>query len=214
MHFEKDFDKFYKYCETYIFSDASLDYFQFSQKKISFVLDCWSKSCDLEVVLHYKIQGIEHSICMKAQRDQWSQSFKKNIPARSDRVSWYFEIFNNSFVVYYSNEGLSPHIPSRSRHFSHYLDPTYPKWMLKSVIYQVFVDRYHRGSHDFRNQDNKKIIYKDFKETPDTYQKSKCMDFYGGNLVGLGEKVPYLKDLGISLLYLNPIFDAKTHHGY
>ena len=39
-------------------------------------------------------------------------------------------------------------------------------------------------------------------------------DFFGGNLEGVRQKLPYLKQLGVSVLYFNPIFCARTNHKY
>ena len=40
------------------------------------------------------------------------------------------------------------------------------------------------------------------------------LDFYGGTLTGIQEKLPYLKDMGIDIIYLNPIFRARSNHRY
>lgn len=39
-------------------------------------------------------------------------------------------------------------------------------------------------------------------------------DFYGGNIRGIIEKIPYLKELGITMIYLNPVFEATSNHRY
>ena len=57
--------------------------------------------------------------------------------------------------------------------------------------------------------DDKPFYYKDV----DT-KEIVSYDFYGGNLAGIQEKLPYLKDLGISVIYLNPIFESASNHHY
>lgn len=39
-------------------------------------------------------------------------------------------------------------------------------------------------------------------------------DYFGGDLLGVEEKLPYLKDLGVTCIYLNPIFEANSNHRY
>ena len=44
--------------------------------------------------------------------------------------------------------------------------------------------------------------------------KHQELDFYGGNLNGIIEKLPYIKSLGMDIIYLNPIFRARSNHRY
>lgn len=46
------------------------------------------------------------------------------------------------------------------------------------------------------------------------YEEGFCLDFYGGDLEGVKEKIPYLKELGVTAVYLNPIFRAPSVHKY
>ncbi|MCO4781607.1 MAG: hypothetical protein KC646_04735 [Candidatus Cloacimonetes bacterium] len=139
-----------------------------------------------------------------------------NIKLNSDRVSWYFEIYNHDYCVYYSKDDVSLHVPLKSRHFSSAINSNHPNWLKSSVLYQIFVDRFQSSDKDLRglHSVSNRIKKKSWSEVPDSYNKSKCMDFYGGNLWGVIEKLPYLQDLGISTLYFNPIFEALTHHAY
>lgn len=47
-----------------------------------------------------------------------------------------------------------------------------------------------------------------------TYDKAYCLDFFGGDLQGIRQKIPYLKELGVTALYLNPVFFAPSSHKY
>ncbi|MBQ2890377.1 MAG: glycoside hydrolase family 13 protein [Clostridia bacterium] len=93
-----------------------------------------------------------------------------------------------------------------------------PKWFSGSVMYQIFPDRFYKGE-DLPKKREEYILHKDWNE-PFAFQKHPfengpaCNDFYGGNLKGIEEKLPYLADLGISVIYLNPIFDAYSNHKY
>ena len=93
-----------------------------------------------------------------------------------------------------------------------------PDWFRNSVMYQIFPDRFFR-KNPLPKKRPEYIFHEDWYE-PFSYQKHPyengpaCNDFYGGNLEGICEKLPYLKDLGISVIYLNPIFDAYSNHKY
>lgn len=96
-----------------------------------------------------------------------------------------------------------------------------PKWFKDSIIYQVFLDRFFNGNEDgsILNPRQDVYIHKRWDESPFYIRDSKTQrvvkyDFFGGNIPGLIKKLPYLKALGINLIYLNPIFEAESNHKY
>ena len=104
---------------------------------------------------------------------------------------------------------------------------TQPDWYKNGIVYQVFPDRFARGA-DWRERAEKalaahregpaRVLVEDW-DTPPTYRKSEDgdileWDFYGGTLRGIREKLDYLADLGVTVIYLNPIFEAASNHRY
>ena len=91
-----------------------------------------------------------------------------------------------------------------------------PDWLKGGVIYQIFPDRFYK-SGDIPIAEHK-IFRSDWGGTPrfrpNEYGKIQNNDFFGGNLRGIKEKLPYLKELGVSAIYLNPIFEAYSNHRY
>ncbi len=94
-----------------------------------------------------------------------------------------------------------------------------PAYIHRGIIYQIFPDRfYHKASASVC--DRKDVyLHKTWEEQPllnidDRSGDNKALDFFGGNINGIIEKLPYLKELGISVLYLNPIFQARSNHKY
>ncbi len=93
-----------------------------------------------------------------------------------------------------------------------------PDWFKDSVMYQIFPDRFFCGK-PLPKKREEYVLHKDWYE-PFAFQMHPyelgpaCNDFYGGNLKGIEEKLPYLKELGISVIYLNPIFEAYSNHRY
>ncbi len=99
-----------------------------------------------------------------------------------------------------------------------------PERMKGAMIYQIFPDRFSRD----RNFDIKaltdsckreeRIYHKDWYEDVDIEGKPStgylACDFFGGSLRGITEKLDYLKAIGIDILYLNPIFEARSSHRY
>jgi len=96
-----------------------------------------------------------------------------------------------------------------------------PDWFKDSIMYQIFVDRFYNGNQDGQPMVYREdcIIHRDWYEMPNykpdpVTGKVLCNDFFGGNLLGIKEKLPYLKELGVSVVYLNPIFEAYSNHKY
>ena len=108
-------------------------------------------------------------------------------------------------------------------------DPAYetPKFLRKGVLYQVFPDRFSRGDAE-PSQAQKKLIaaahpeatfHTQWNEAPTLdldpeNGDNRALDFFGGTLKGIEQKLPYIRDLGATVLYLNPIVRARTNHRY
>ncbi len=94
-----------------------------------------------------------------------------------------------------------------------------PKGLAGSVMYQIFPDRfYHETLCDTTEKLRPFSIHENSSEIPcylpDENGIIQNNDFYGGNLDGIRKKIPYLKKLGIDILYLNPVFMAYSNHRY
>lgn len=98
-------------------------------------------------------------------------------------------------------------------------DPA-PDWYTHGVAYQIFVDRFNNGNRHKRILHPKKnsFLYACDSDTPfyirDHDGNIARWDFYGGNLEGIIAKLPYLQKLGVTILYLSPIFEARSNHKY
>lgn len=80
-----------------------------------------------------------------------------------------------------------------------------PAWVKNAIFYQIFPDRFARSK---RIKHSRGISFAPW-ESPGTDR-----GFLGGDLLGIVDHLDYLKDLGISALYLNPVFAAATNHRY
>ena len=98
-----------------------------------------------------------------------------------------------------------------------------PDWFGKGVCYQILPDRFHRtcipdptglvgGRTVHENWEDAPIVGP-VRKTP-TGEDICNRDFFGGNLKGIEEKLPYLASLGVETLYFCPIFEASENHRY
>ncbi len=87
------------------------------------------------------------------------------------------------------------------------------------TMYQIFVDRFAKSETHNPPVKNYARINSDWENgIPDYAEKpGDALDnsmFFGGNLYGVAEKLDYLRSLGVNILYLCPIFEARTNHKY
>ncbi len=93
-----------------------------------------------------------------------------------------------------------------------------PDWLKGGVMYQIFPDRFCRSGKTHDNVPDDRIIHENWEDTPyyrpDENGTIRNNDYFGGDLKGIEEKLPYLEQLGVTCIYLNPIFESHENHRY
>lgn len=136
-------------------------------------------------------------------------------------IYWYYFRFTDVFGTHclVSDDGLNAYISNKHEYLwqlsIHLPLVNHPHWYKGKIIYQIMVDRFNKGGNNpLRNN----IIYHDNWNDLPNYKpiKGKILnnDFFGGDLQGITEKLPYLASLNVSIIYLNPIFEAASNHKY
>lgn len=147
--------------------------------------------------------------------------FGAKIKINEPRVHYQFYIVCEDVIYYVTQKGITTYIPDETYDFVLLTDYRHPSWIADAVFYQIFPDRFacgdpengvRDGSYSF--QGHTTIRRKNFCEKPYTYDKGFNLDFHGGDLKGIKNKIPYLKRLGVTALYINPIFKAPTTHKF
>lgn len=115
--------------------------------------------------------------------------------------------------------GISPRMPPRERFFRLPHCSATPDWVPDQIFYQIFPERFcngdpslgpHNGAYRMRGEGP--IRAKAWGEPIDPQRCNS--EFYGGDLVGVRQRLDYLADLGITALYLNPVFTSPSVHKY
>ena len=143
------------------------------------------------------------------------------ISLKIHKIGLYFYSFfieKKGFIMQ-SERGIGYYSPVFAKEFSLTVsskDYKTPDWFKGGVMYQIFPDRFCKvgtmpdiNGRIQRNDWGGLPSYK-----PNEFGKVLNNDFFGGNLKGIQSKLPYLKDLGVTVLYLNPIFEAASNHRY
>jgi cyclomaltodextrinase len=152
------------------------------------------------------------------------------VPSSPTIIWYYFIVHIGSKTYYYGNNKLHwggvgqlyEHHPPSYQITVYKKDAATPVWFKDAVMYQIFVDRFFNGHEDGAILGRKEgcHIYTDWYEDVPVYRRDPqtgkilSYDFFGGNLLGVIKKLPYLKGLGINVIYLNPIFESVSNHKY
>jgi len=143
--------------------------------------------------------------------------YEVNIKLGTKPFYYYFEIVTGILHCYYGRLGVSREIKEE---LPFCIVPGFstPDWSKGAVMYQIFVDRFCNGdkSNDVLSDEyyylmslTKKVEFWD--KYPEGYSIG---EFYGGDLEGVYKKLDYLQNLGVEVLYLNPIFVSPSSHKY
>ena len=139
------------------------------------------------------------------------------IEAGTEPIYYYFERQDGQARCFYNKCGVSRDL-QQSKSFC--ISPGFstPDWAKGAVMYQIFTDRFCNGDKTNDVLD-KEYIYigepthqvKDWNKVP---AHMGVREFYGGDLQGVMDKLDYLQDLGVEVVYFNPLFVSPSNHKY
>lgn len=90
-----------------------------------------------------------------------------------------------------------------------------PHWAKGGLIYHIFADRFCRAGN--RKLNKKGTFHENWYDVPEVAENNKeyrADDFFGGDIEGIISELDYLKSLGVTIIYLSPIFEAASNHRY
>ena len=128
-----------------------------------------------------------------------------------------FEVNGTDEVCYYNRCGVSDKIVDE---YAFAIVPGFstPDWAKGAVMYQIFVDRFYNGDESNDVEDGEYIYIGEPCTRVTDWGKCPAYmgvrEFYGGDLQGVLEKLDYLQDLGVEVIYFNPLFVSPSNHKY
>jgi len=153
----------------------------------------------------------------KAISDDLFDYYQVIIPCGDGNTEYYYRINSGKTTVYYNKRG---YMNEEQSYYNFKLVPEFktPDWAKGAVFYQIFIDRFCNGDKTNDVLGREYIYIKNAALRVDDWSKEpEPMDvhrFYGGDLQGVMDKLDYLKDLGVDVIYLNPIFVSPSNHKY
>lgn len=190
--------------------------------KVSIKLKVYKENPIESVILRTSPNGEQINIIMdKSDSDEFYQSFVSTITITTLLTIYRFAIITkDDFYWFNAKQKLTRTTPSDIYDFKIIANIGNTEWIKKSVFYQIFPDRFcdgdptnnvKTGEYTWHGQTSRAREWDDSVLDTKDY---KSLDFYGGDLAGIKNKIPYFKEFGINSLYLNPIFQAPSNHKY
>ena len=156
------------------------------------------------------------------------EEYSLNVSCETSGLLWYYFIINTPVKPFYlvnnlemlGGKGELLSFADQSRSFQITVterDFSVPKWAQGAIMYQIFPDRFFKAE-GFGNSEGKRM-HENWQDEPDYKINEEkgyypADDFFGGNLMGICQKLDYLKSLNVDVIYLNPIFEAYSNHRY
>jgi cyclomaltodextrinase / maltogenic alpha-amylase / neopullulanase len=148
---------------------------------------------------------------IQLKRVAWDENFdyfEGVIYSETKRIKYRFYLIGyDKSELWYGENGVSETLDKAGVFQFPYISEedmfNIPEWASKAVVYQILPDRFYNGD---KSNDPENIASWEEKPTTDS--------FYGGDLQGIIEKLDYLEELGINLIYLTPIFTSPSNHKY
>ncbi len=162
------------------------------------------------------INNCEHQMT-KVRSDYKFDYYEAQIQVDENKIYYYFKVKSGAAICYYNQIGA---IEELNPYYNFELIPgfTTPEWAKGAIMYQIFVDRFCDGDstnnvldHEYSYIGEHVVRVQDWGKYP---AQMGIREFYGGDLQGILNQLDYLQDLGVDVLYLNPIFVSPSNHKY
>ncbi|NTV78121.1 MAG: alpha-glycosidase, partial [Clostridiales bacterium] len=165
----------------------------------------------------YLVCEKEKQLMQISSKDNLFDYYEIEIQLENKTVYYHFEIKAGRATCYYDKRGPVKEVEN---HYQFRLGPGFatPDWAKGAVMYQLYVDRFYNGDPNndvqtgeyfYIDEPVRKI--EDWDKYPDV---KGTREFYGGDLQGVLDKLDYLEELGVQVIYFNPLFVSPSNHKY
>lgn len=156
----------------------------------------------------------------KTQTSAVCEWWSAEMPITMYHNNYSFHFLGDTGSFYFNQYGLSPIDSPDWFNFTVLGDYEPVTWVREQVFYQIFPERFANGDPTNDRQAGedspmgKPVQVREWDGIPKPFLETKTVEFFGGDLQGITQHLDYLQDLGVTAIYLNPIFDAETNHFY
>ena len=159
----------------------------------------------------------EKHLMLKTETDTYFDYYTHSAQLDNETLIYYFEVHAGKIVCFYDTRGVSKDV---NEYYHFRLIPGFktPDWAKGAVFYQIYVDRFRNGdssndvlTNEYYYVGDKTVKVEDWNKYPAAMG---VREFYGGDLQGVLDKMDYLLELGVDVIYFNPLFVSPSNHKY
>lgn len=165
----------------------------------------------------FLICGEERLLMLKERSDAFFDYYAIQHQLDNVKISYHFEINVGKIKGFYDARGLNQ---EANPYYDFVVIPGFktPAWAKGAVMYQIYVDRFFNGDKTNDVESNEYCYINENVSRVENWDKYPAAmgvrEFYGGDLQGVLDKMDYLEDLGIEVIYFNPLFVSPSNHKY
>ena len=200
-----------------LFSDTTEDYLSPSEPNPYSQITIRFRSALNNVDRVFMVHDGLKLLMSKESKDEDFDYFCCETEIENEVFSYHFEVQVGRITCIYDSRGVAKEaLPE----YAFRVIPGFktPKWAKGAVMYQIYVDRFYNGdptndvlSSEYQYINDKTVHVEDWSKYPAVMG---VREFYGGDLQGVLDKMDYLQDLGIDVIYFNPLFVSPSNHKY
>ncbi len=161
-------------------------------------------------------KNVKH-LMFKTESDDYFDYYSHTIQLENEKLSYYFEVHAGKLSCFFDMRGVTK---DTNEYYQFHVIPGFktPDWAKGAVFYQIYVDRFYNGdptndvlTNEYQYIGDKTVKVEDWDKYPAAMG---VREFYGGDLQGVLDKMDYLRDLGVDVIYFNPLFVSPSNHKY
>ena len=200
-----------------LFTDTTEDYVSPSQPAPYDRVTIRFRTARHNVDRVFIVCGGRRHLMSRTESDGLFDYYTYELQLENEKVMYHFEVETGKISGIYDVRGLARDV---NEYYDFVILPGFktPDWAKGAVMYQIYVDRFCNGdpSNDVLT-DEYTYIGEHVHRVEDWNRYPAQMDvreFYGGDLQGVLDKMDYLQDLGVEVIYFNPLFVSPSNHKY
>ena len=165
----------------------------------------------------FLVHDKQRELMTKAESEKGFDFYVCELQLNNEKVTYHFEVHTGHIVGYFDMRGLVHEV---NEYYDFVILPGFktPDWAKGAIMYQIYVDRFCNGDPANDVLTNEYCYIGDPVHRVEDWNRYPAQmdvrEFYGGDLQGVLDKMDYLKDLGVEVIYFNPLFVSPSNHKY
>lgn len=200
-----------------LFSDGTADYRQPPEPRAGEEVTIRFRTKKDNVDAVFLCGNGQEYLMEKAETCEEFDYYAYTVTMTDQPFDYYFQVADGMLTLYYDDYGPTRELRPQ---YSFRIVPgfTTPDWAKGAVMYQILVDRFYNGDLSNDVETNEYFYIRTTSQKIENWDKVpsnfSVAEFYGGDLEGVRKKLDYLQNLGVEVIYFNPLFVSPSNHKY